>query len=167
LSLQRLIIRCVHFEENLFAGGLGIVFFGLRVEFGAAGQVCSSAEIGDELANGQAFGISFEDARIIQTANRRKASILAGCSDGDNAAVDIWKKGGTGFTCDLAGGKRAEISDADTRMILERGFVGLRKGERRRLILGTKIEDEDEDEEEDEWERPNPESGFRGLNIEL
>ena len=70
-------------------------------------------------------------------------------------------------------GERAQISNADARVIFECGLVGLGEGQRGRF-LSAKVENEDEDEEEDEkyntsnveyWTlNPDSESGLRRLS---
>jgi hypothetical protein len=162
LRLQRLEKRRVHLEENLFASGLRIVLFGLRAEFGAAGQVCGPAEVSNELGNGEAFGISIEDAGIVQSADGREPGVFASRSDGDNTAINIWEKCGTSFVCDLAGRECAEISHADARMALEGGFVSLRASQERSFIR-AKIEDDEEDEDDEETSNIE----HRTSNIEL
>src|SRR5208283_765262 len=65
LRLERAEIAGVHLQQNLLAGGGGVLVCGLGLKSGAGREIGGAAEIGDELADGQSTGATVKNARVV------------------------------------------------------------------------------------------------------
>ncbi len=112
LGLLRREEGAINGQEDLLAGRLGVIRFGLRLQFGAAGQVGRPAKIGDELREDQPLGVAVEDAGVVEAADGREARVFVGRAHGHHIGGEGGEKRRPKLPGNLPGRQRLQVGDA-------------------------------------------------------
>ena len=121
-------------QQDLLAGGLGVVGFGLRPQFGAAGQVGRPAKISDELREHQPLGVAVEDTGVVEGADGREPGVLVRRAHCDDVGGQGGEERRPKLPGHLASGQGLQIGNADLRMAAERGLVRFLQSELWRVL---------------------------------